>query len=132
MQQPPNYYGNSYPSNKNYPESSPYMSSSDYPMPQRASGEGKQTPPPSNQNTIDNDPSTIVYPLEGMEEREITIYATFPDSTKWHDKVFTGYLLVKSNEALVIFDKDSKNYISIASVYINYVETKNRSISYPD
>ncbi len=136
MQQPPNYFGNSYPNGPtmsqqqgSYPESSPYMGSKDYPQPQRASN--NDNPPPANQNTVDNDPSLQVFPLEGMEEREITIYATFPDSVKWHDKVFTGYLLSRSNEALTILDKETKKFVSIVSVYINYVETKSKEISYP-
>jgi len=136
MQQPPNYYGNSYPSNSSFPSNSkpgysgsgPYMNSGDYPMPVRETKDNTVPNPPSNQNTIDNDESTKVYPFEGMEEREITIYATFPDSVKWHDKVFKGYLLSRSNDALIIFDKETKTYVTIVSVYVNYVETKNRDI----
>lgn len=115
QQPPPNYYGNPYP--PTYPQQNNnqnYQQDNDAP------------PPPQGYKTIDNDTFTIDF--ENMPKERITVYATFPDSAVWHDKVFKGILIEASNEYVTLFDEETKNFTTIVGVYVNFVEFKDKTI----
>lgn len=144
MQQPPNYYGNSYgpvtqpgygPNGPTAPgyQSTPYMNKPEYPTPvpsgRRAPGTTPTNPttPPENLDTVDDIDSNLVNPMQ-IHGQEVTIYATFPDSATWHDRVFKGKIASISNENIVIFDEDRKIYTTIIAVYINFIEFTDPSL----
>ena len=65
--------------------------------------------------------------IENEKER-ITVYATFPDSAVWHDRVFKGILIEASNEYVTLFDEETKTFTTIVGVYVNFVEFKDKTI----
>ena len=83
-------------------------------------------PPPQGYKTIDNDTFTIDF--ENMPKERITVYATFPDSAVWHDRVFKGILIEASNEYVTLFDEETKTFTTIVGVYVNFVEFKDKTI----
>lgn len=115
QQPPPNYYGNPYP--PTYPQQNNnqnYQQDNDAP------------PPPQGYKTIDNDTFTIDF--ENLPKERITVYATFPDSAVWHDRVFKGILIEASNEYVTLFDEETKTFTTIVGVYVNFVEFKDKTI----
>lgn len=147
MQQPPNYYGNSYgpgsqpsygsagPSSPGPYQSTPYMNKPEYPTPvpsgRRATGPNPNIPstmPPENMNTVDNDSDTELINPVAINGQEMTIYATFPDSATWHDRVFKGKVASINNENIVLYDEDRKIYTTIIAVYINFIEFTDPSL----
>lgn len=54
--------------------------------------------------------------------KTVRVYATFTDSSKWHDKIFEGVLISSESDSLIIQDTSKKIYYVISKVYVNYLE----------
>lgn len=79
-------------------------------------------PPYMNMNDYDNEEEKIEYVVNLFEKnvgKKVTIYSSFPDSSEWRDKTFTGNIVAGGKDFIVI--KTSKNQnIIIWTIYINY------------
>lgn len=126
MQQPPNYYGNAYQGPNYSNNNNPYMNKPDYPTP-GTKPTTNQNDVPMNLNTVD-DEDTGFFEQSAVHEQFITVYATFPDSATWHDKVFRGKIIESKIEHIILVDANTNLYTVIPSLYINYVEFTDPSI----
>ena len=56
-------------------------------------------------------------------------YVSFPDSSSWKNKVFTGIIEEAGKDHLIIKDNESNNWYLIRLIYLDYVEF-NEPINY--
>ncbi|MBR3199611.1 MAG: spore coat protein GerQ [Bacilli bacterium] len=64
--------------------------------------------------------------------KKVEIYASYPDSTEWRDKVFSGIIEQSGRDHIILSDpKDGKWYL-ILLIYVNYIKFDERIISKPD
>ncbi len=64
--------------------------------------------------------------------KKVEVYASYPDSTEWRDKIFSGIVEQSGRDHIIISDpKDGKWYL-ILLIYVNYIKFDERIISNPD
>lgn len=51
----------------------------------------------------------------------VHLYMSFPDSTEWRDKVFSGILEEAGKDHIVISDPSSGKWYLLLLIYLNYV-----------
>ena len=76
----------------------------------------------SNNNSNNNQPPNLDY-IENIfrinRGKKVSVYASYPDSIEWRDRVFTG-VIVADGMNYVMLKQDDGNIVLISSVYINY------------
>lgn len=50
------------------------------------------------------------------------IYASFPDSNEWRDKIFSGIIEDSGKDHLIIHNKEKDDWYLIPLIYLNWVE----------
>lgn len=60
----------------------------------------------------------------------VNVYASFPDSTIWRDKMFDGVIREAGRDHLVMSFEDGK-WVLIPAIYINYIEFDEKIIYRP-
>ncbi len=93
-------------------------------------GNNKYMPPVENvtpmgnyeTNNIDNEQSYIENILRLNKGKVVHAYVSFPDSTEWKNKIFTGILKEAGKDHLIIESSTEKKYYMILIIYLNYVE----------
>lgn len=118
--EPPNFYGNGYPSQfRNGPDmagyGNPYMNPPDYPVPGQEKKEGEAGRP-----TADSACMTELCKLN--RGKAVTVYCTFTDSAEWRDKVFKGILYSASDDNIIIYNQNDGKFTIIVAVYVDFVE----------
>lgn len=81
--------------------------------------------PPGNISVMEKDydeQSYIENILRLNKGSKINAYVSFPDSTDWRDKVFTGIIEEAGKDHLIIKDPMNGHWYLIRILYLNYVE----------
>lgn len=131
MTPPPNYYGAPYPQNTapQYQSNPNQYSNLNY--------QGNQEQ--SYTNSTSNDQTSPAYDniIESVKNvdhlfevfktyisqnigRRVQVFASFTDSTKWHDTIFDGTLVSIADDFLIVKTSENK-YDLISRIYINYI-----------
>lgn len=58
--------------------------------------------------------------------KRVKAYVSFPDSTDWRDKIFTGIIEEAGRDHLIISDPTNGHWFLILMIYLNYVEFDER------
>lgn len=120
MSPPPNYYGSPYPPQGM--DMGPYGKDNVAPPPRNFS-EGGEVNSGYRADTSLNEITDYFASLTPNNiGHRVNVCCTFPDSAKWHDKVFSGFLVDSKESDIVIYDPDAKKYYMIVNVYINFIE----------
>lgn len=94
--------------------------------------------PPGNVN------STSIFPLEQSlienilrlnKGKRVRVYASYPDSNEWRDKIYTGIIEESGRDHLILSDPSTGNWWLIRMLYVNYVEFDekiNYNVDYSD
>ena len=90
----------------------------------------QQTAPVSNQMNFEQ--SYIENILRLNKGKKIEIYASYPDSTQWHDKVFKGIVEASGRDHIILSDPSTGDWYLILMIYINYIKSDERIVSSPD
>lgn len=61
--------------------------------------------------------------------KQVEVYASYPDSTEWRDKIFTGIIERAGKDHLILSDPATGNWYLILMIYINYIKFNERIIS---
>lgn len=81
----------------------------------------KNTDFPSNlNNNITGDDNSILF--KKNTGKKVKIYATYPESIEWKDKLFSGVIEGIDNNFLIISDPSLGNWYLIPMDKINYIE----------
>ncbi len=80
--------------------------------------------PPGNMNTENdyNEQSFIENILRLNKGRKVNAYVSFPDSTEWKNKVFSGLIEEAGKDHLIIKDVTTGKWYLIRILYLDYVE----------
>jgi len=83
-----------------------------------------QTPPGniSNMEMDYNESSYIENILRLNKGRKVNAYVTFPDSSDWRNKIFTGTIEEAGKDHLILKDVMTGNWYLIRILYLDYVE----------
>ena len=58
------------------------------------------------------------------------VYASFPDSLSWRDKIYTGIIEQAGRDHVILSSEDNRWYL-IPMIYVNYVEFDEKIIYRP-
>lgn len=80
--------------------------------------------PPSNASIMEdyNEQSYIENILRLNKGRKVNAFVSFPDSTEWKNKVFTGLIEEAGKDHLIIKDVTTGKWFLIRILYLDYVE----------
>lgn len=98
----------------------------------------QQMSPPQNYSNMmnDNDEQSYIENILRLNKGKLVkTYVTFPDSTEWKNKVFTGIIEEAGRDHLIISNPSTGEWYLILLIYLNYVEFGekiNYSHSYSD
>ena len=86
---------------------------------------GNYQTPPGNISVMEqdyNEQSYIENILRLNKGRKVNAYVSFPDSTEWKNKIFTGIIEEAGKDHLIINDNDNGKWYLIRILYLDYVE----------
>ena len=100
------------------------------------SGSNVISPPGNiNSNPMPLEQSLIENILRLNKGKVVKVYASYPDSTEWRDKIYTGVIAESGRDHLILSDSSSGNWWLIRMLYVNYVEFDERinyNVDYSD
>ncbi len=86
----------------------------------------------SSQTTFPLEQSLIENILRLNKGKRVRVFASYPDSNEWRDKIYTGIIEQSGRDHLILSDPSSGNWWLIRMLYVNYIEF-DESINYnPD
>ncbi len=84
-----------------------------------------QSSPPgniSNMSTLPIEQSYIENILRLNKGKRVNAYVSYPDSTEWQNKVYSGIIEEAGRDHLIISDPVSGYWYLIRMIYLDYVE----------
>lgn len=94
--------------------------------------------PPGNYSSMtltDNEQSYIENILRLNKGKRVNAYVSYPDSSEWQNKVYSGIIEEAGRDHLIMSDPVNGNWYLIRMIYLDYVEFMERinySHSYSD
>ena len=64
--------------------------------------------------------------------KQVEVYASYPDSTEWRDKIFKGIIEQSGRDHLILSDPTTGEWYLILMIYVNYIKSNERIISSPE
>jgi len=61
--------------------------------------------------------------------KQVEIYASYPDSTEWRDRIFKGIIEQSGRDHIILSDPTTGEWYLILMIYINYIKFDERIIS---
>lgn len=61
--------------------------------------------------------------------KQVEIYASYPDSTEWRDRIFSGIIERSGRDHVILSDPKTGEWYLILMIYINYIKFDERIIS---
>lgn len=82
------------------------------------------TVPPGNGSSMEdyNEQSYIENILRLNKGRKVNAYVSFPDSTEWKNKIFSGLIEEAGKDHLIIKEVTTGKWYLIRILYLDYVE----------
>lgn len=91
--------------------------------------------PPGNisaQTSLPLEQSLIENILRLNKGKKVKVYASYPDSNEWRDKIYEGIIEQSGRDHLILSDPTTGNWYLLKMLYVNYIEF-NEKINYnPD
>lgn len=87
--------------------------------------------PPGNisMQSLTLEQSLIENILRLNKGKTVKVYASYPDSNEWRDKIYTGVIEEAGRDHLILSDPSTGAWYLLRMIYINYVEF-NEKINY--
>lgn len=108
--------------NSNFPGTPLYSGNNPTPNQQEAMTSGQMS---FEQSYIENI-------LRLNKGKQVEIYASYPDSTEWRDKIFKGIIEASGRDHIILSDPNTGQWYLILMIYINYIRSNERIISSPE
>ena len=61
--------------------------------------------------------------------KKVEIYASYPDSDEWRDKVFKGIIEQSGRDHIILSDPATGNWYLILIIYVNFIKFDEKIIS---
>lgn len=86
--------------------------------------QSSMTPPGniSSQQSLPMESSYIENILRLNKRKRVNAYVSYPDSSEWQNKIYSGIIEEAGKDHLIISDPSSGNWYLIRLIYLNYVE----------
>ena len=86
--------------------------------------ENNMTPPGniSSQQSLPMEQSYIENILRLNKGKRVNAYVSYPDSSEWQNKIYSGNIEEAGKDHLIISDPSSGRWYLIRLIYLNYVE----------
>ncbi len=86
-------------------------------------------PTPNQAAVITPSPESIPFEQSYIENilrlnkgKKTDIYMSFPDSTEWRNKVFTGIIEQSGRDHIILSDPATGKWFLLLMIYVNYIE----------
>ncbi len=95
----------------------------------------------SGNNTVPNQQMQVNYNVEQSyienilrlnRGKQVEIYASYPDSDQWRNKVFSGIVEQSGRDHIILSDPKTGNWYLILLIYVNFIKFDERIISDPE
>ncbi len=98
------------------------------------SGINNAISPPGNisSQSIPLEQSLIENILRLNKGKRVRVFASYPDSNEWRDKIYTGIIEESGRDHLILSDSNTGNWWLIRMLYVNYVEFDEKINYNPD
>ena len=64
--------------------------------------------------------------------KKVEIYASYPDSDEWKNKVFSGIIEQSGRDHIILSDPKTGDWYLILIIYVNFIKFDERIISDPE
>ena len=64
--------------------------------------------------------------------KEVSVYASYPDSGEWRDKVFHGIIEQSGRDHIILSDPKTGDWYLILMIYVNFIKSSEKIISSPE
>lgn len=64
--------------------------------------------------------------------KKVEIYASYPDSDEWRNKIFSGIIEQSGRDHIILSDPNTGDWYLILIIYVNYIKFDERIISDPE
>ena len=64
--------------------------------------------------------------------KKVQIYASYPDSDEWRNKVFSGIIEQSGRDHIILSDPKTGDWYLILIIYVNFIKFDERIISDPE
>ena len=88
--------------------------------------------PQPQQPQFQDEQSYIENILRLNRGKQVSIYASYPDSNEWRDKVFNGIIEQSGRDHVILSDPKTGNWFLILIIYVNYIRFDEEITSSPD
>lgn len=89
----------------------------------------QETAPTYSDNLMNFEQSYVENILRLNRGKQVEIYASYPDSSDWRDKVFTGIIEQSGRDHIILSDPKTGAWYLILMIYVNYIKSNERIIS---
>ena len=86
----------------------------------------------SSQTSLPLEQSLIENILRLNRGKKVEIYASYPDSDEWRNKIFSGIIEQSGRDHIILSDPSTGNWYLILIIYVNYIKFDERIISDPE
>ena len=83
-------------------------------------------------NYIPSEQSYIENILRLNRGKNVDIYASYPDSDEWRNKIFSGIVEQSGRDHIILSDPKTGNWYLILLIYINFIKFDERITSDPE
>ena len=96
---------------------------------------GEAVPNQQNQINFGNtifEQSYIENILRLNRGKQVEVYASYPDSSDWRDKIFKGIVEQSGRDHIILSDPKTGNWYLILLIYVNYIKFDERIAYNPE
>ena len=61
--------------------------------------------------------------------KQVEVYASYPDSTEWRDRIFSGIIEQSGRDHIILSDPKTGDWYLILIIYVNFIKFDERIIS---
>lgn len=114
------------------------MNGSFYSTPTFPGTNGTPMSPPGNisaQSSLPLEQSLIENILRLNKGKKVSVYASYPDSNEWRDRIYNGIVEEAGRDHLILSDPSTGNWYLLRMLYVNFVEFPERinyNVDYSD
>ncbi len=89
----------------------------------------------SSQTSLPLEQSLIENILRLNKGKKVKVYASYPDSNEWRDRIYEGIIEESGRDHLILSDPNTGNWYLLRMLYVNFVEfdeKTNYNVDYSD
>ena len=89
----------------------------------------------SSQTSLPLEQSLIENILRLNKGKKVKVYASYPDSNEWRDRIYEGIIEESGRDHLILSNPNTGNWYLLRMIYVNFVEFDekiNYNVDYSD